>query len=189
MSEGEGNMEKAVRSAYELLPEIEERRITLRRIKLVLPVVILVLVFGGLYMLYSTAHTNISDKRDELMKEFQQRASGILPKMERQAQKTAERVLPKLEKELASAQAKAARKLPEELVKQSRELTARLEANMSKRLNSSLEEVKNRQAAAMRKQLSVHLECKPEDNRDLCNKKDAQFKAIVEGMTSTMALN
>ncbi len=182
MSNDDG-MDRAVRKAYVLLPEIEERRSTLRHIKLALPIVILVLVFGGLYTLYSTAHTNIYDKKDELMKEFQQRASSILPKIERQARETAERVLPKLEKELSAAQAKAARKLPEALIRQSKELQAKLERNMEAQLNDALTDVKNRQAAALRKQLGMHLDCKPEETRDLCNQKDATFKAILDGMT------
>jgi hypothetical protein len=138
-------------------------------------------------MLYSTAHTNISDKRDELMKEFQQRASGIMPKMERQAQETAERVLPKLEKELSAAQAKAAQKLPEELVKQSQDLQARLEANMKRELREALEAVKKRQSDALRKELKGHLECKPEEDRDLCKRKDSQFQAMLQGMTDAYA--
>ena len=141
------------------------------------------LVFGGLYSLYSTARTNVYDNKDELMKEFQQRASTILPRVERQAQETAERVLPKLEKELSAAQAQAARKLPEVLVKQSKALQARLESKMKKQLNDALTAVKERQFAALKKQLKAHLACKPEESRDLCNRKDAQFQAILTGIT------
>ena len=175
-----GAVENEVRSAYDRLPEIAGKRKKLRILRIAIPLIILIVVVGGMLMLGKKAVDNVVDRKDELIHHFQQRSTSMLHKLETQAVVSANKVLPRLQEEMVAAQKKAAANLEDVMHTQTEGMGQRLNKKMNDKLEAALGVVHETQKQKLQSTFPEKLKCAKTDDAATCKKKEEALERIMD---------
>lgn len=175
-----GPVENEVRSAYDRLPEIAGKRKTLRILRIAIPLIILIVVVGGMLMLGKKAVDNVVDRKDELIHHFQERSTSMLHKLENQAVISANKVLPRLQEEMVAAQKKASANLGDVMHTHTDGLGKRLNITMNARLEAALGHVHETQKLKLQTTFPERLTCAKTDDAATCKKKEEALERIMD---------
>jgi hypothetical protein len=186
MSGSDDALERRIQSSHARLEEIQKRRRALRWIKLSIPLAALVIIFTGLWLIWSSARTNVVDRKDELATAFQDRAgqTNLADRLERDAKKAAERVMPVIQSQLQKAQDKLGATLPSALEKASKDLEPRVRTHMEEALNKALSEVRARQAELLMANFGQYINCRPGAPEEECKAKRNRTDKLLEDITA-----